>query len=513
MNTVLRRRLARALGLPLLCTLPLAACGTTVPLAERQSVDGTGLSGPVGQATTGAPDPSSEPGSDRGAPVGSAGAPQAGGSQVAGSSGDLRSDVPGSVAGATTGLGPGIDAHHVYIGVPTTQDFDTAVQALGVNGLDTGDQQGDVKAVVAYINKHGGVLGRTLVPVFHDNKSLESSADPAKTAQVNCTAFTQDHAVAAVWNLAFQDDQDFMGCLTQHKVPFFSYYSYPVDDVIRTSFPYLFAYAGYRPSSYIPALVSRQEALGYFKPWDTANGKPGVGPVRIGIEYDDKHPSHERFAKALSARLKARGYDVAPLFAWDGNPSGASAVVLKFAADHVTHVYVDNTAGNLLIMQAAEQQHYRPRYAASAYGSGTALLEQLAPSAQLHGMLGIGSFPSSDVDPAQSPGDVSPAGPLCRQMLTDQGLRYTRYSYAEGLAFLTCDGIRQLAAALDKVGTSRLGPFVQAALEMGPRIPSSAVFANGFSPTSPVQVSMSRDLGYVDSCSCFRYLDRVNRPS
>jgi hypothetical protein len=411
--------------------------------------------------------------------------------------------------------GRGFDTEHIYVGVNTMKDFDTvASNTFGVEGVDTGDQEGDVKAMVGYINKRGGVLGRQLVAVFHDTKTSSVLTNYTGAVQASCTHFTQDRPVAAVVDLTLLDSYVLWDCLKKAGIPIFSGLFNMTDQFELDKYsPYRYALGNNRVDTYLPTLIDRQSALGYFKPWDTINGRPGNAPVKVGLMWSDDVPADRRSFAQLERLLTARGIKVVAKVPTTGNnPSQISSAVLRFKSAGVTHVYMTYLGQGLLFTQGAENQNYRPRYAAWAHLS-PGVLQQFAPPSQLRGALGAGFRPGTDVGPAGGTGEVSSAAPVCRTIFEDAGLSYRRYSFAETIAFMFCDSFRLYTEAT-KAANSTLAIDIRDAFGVvGPEFTSASVFRNAFSSKRLDAAGAVRELGYVDSCSCFRYLSTTNHPS
>lgn len=72
--------------------------------------------------------------------------------------------------------------HHIYIGATSEPDAGTVGHDLGAASLNYGNQDSYLNAMVAYINSHGGLFGRTLVPVVYDVSSVEHTNTSAQAA-------------------------------------------------------------------------------------------------------------------------------------------------------------------------------------------------------------------------------------------------------------------------------------------------------------------------------------------
>lgn len=154
-----RRTLAAA------AMLALAGCGSTVAATDRRVAGNpepslsspeitAGAGGPVADQSATSPEQSAIP------------------QEQIGPSG--TGPVP-SAAAALPPSGRGYDAKNIYIGFPTQTDVDMAAKNVGLGVLSYGDQVGQIRAVIDDVNRHGGVLGRTLSPVFHDIKTADAS--------------------------------------------------------------------------------------------------------------------------------------------------------------------------------------------------------------------------------------------------------------------------------------------------------------------------------------------------
>ena len=93
----------------------------------------------------------------------------------------------------------------------------------------------------------GGILGRKLVPVFHDDDVAEQ--DVSVRSQSACTTWTEDNAVAAVANAVAAIVSDVtLDCLQKRDTPMLtSVLAAPWDDV---------THAHYAPLLITPGLAS-----------------------------------------------------------------------------------------------------------------------------------------------------------------------------------------------------------------------------------------------------------------
>jgi hypothetical protein len=496
-----RDRLAGALLAVVVC----AGCGSTVRVSGSAATPGPDAALDV-PAQTGTADPTVS--------VAGGAGPTSGPGRTS-VRGGAAAPSPGATTHTSTALpvsGRGYDARNVYIGIPTQKDANSGAAALGLVGLDFGDQEGQARAVIAAVNKDGGVLGRRVVPVFHDIASADVQSDPQHAAQAACTALTEDRQVAGVVNLvAGIDVPTFYGCLKQHDTPVVSGGLLPTDTAFQRQFaPYFYSLFAPSYDDVMGVLLDRLKARDYFTGWDTTGGRAGAVPVRLGLIYAQQGPEN-RIGKRLKTELVRRGYTVAADWAYDSSTTASStrdvaAAVLPFRSANVTHV----VALDSLVVYfelAAQQQQYRPRYAYTSYSAAGVLLQANA-AGQQPGSLGVGWAPTTDTDSAHDPG-VLPGETACRKAMREGGQDVSARS-TELVAMELCDGINMLvlgarsgggfdAAAL-RAGLSSIGQAFRPALSFGSALgPGSAYLPGG-----------ARDFGWSASCSCFVYLDNRN---
>jgi hypothetical protein len=490
-----------------LCLVGLTGCGSTVQMTSgRDSLSGsTGLSSSSGA-------PSALGGSTLGQGSG------ASSSAITGQTGSTapRATTSHDPSSPTTGPGTlnrqlpayglGYTATTLKIGVTTNKDAQATLAAVGIASGSLGDQEAMTKAVMDDINAQGGVLGRKLVPVFHDVKTTETSTNPEAAAQAACAAFTQDTHVAAALELVL-DSRDFADCLIKHRAFVVSSgLTFTDQTYVKGLSPYFFRLASPLEENLVPTYLARLTALGYFSPWDTVNGRPGKATVGVGLFYVDE-PAPTRAFNDIATRLQAMGYKVTR-YAYGRQDASYQSAVLKFQSAGVTHIIGDNASYAQLMVQA-QSQHYYPRYGMTSYNGGGVLLQQVAPAAELAGALGVGWAPSVDVDGAHDPGSTGPAYVRClATMHRHQVDVTTRAALANALGI--CDGLQVLAQSM-RAGGGFDGPHITAGRATF-SFEATATFSGLHNEGSIAIPTAVRDYGYLTSCSCFAYLSKTNHP-
>ncbi|MCU1602518.1 MAG: hypothetical protein JWO22_3227 [Frankiales bacterium] len=529
MRTKTRQVLA---GGACLLALVLTGCGTTVPVAE-QGQSQTGTDGGFGSSATGGDGAGSTTGSTSGSTglasgtsgtgsLGSSGTGATSGSSASGSSSTGGTtggsgSTSGSGGGGLAAKGFGWDEKSIYVGLPTADDFDSLTKSAGGN-FSNGDIHGDFNAVAADINKHGGILGRKLVIVFHDAPTAQYSSNAAEVAQQMCTYFTEDRPVAAVINGAPQLDAqpNFHTCLEKHHVTLVSQTNtvYSNKDYARLG-PHLISGASVSSDVLVPTLVSALKRQGFFSGWNTTLGAAASTPAKVGLLLPDDPAGH--YINALfRAQLRKAGVQVASDYYYPSAGSGgqSQSEVLRFKSAGVTHVL------NLppveleiaLFQRQAENQHYRPRYGYSPFDLPLTVEENptIAPPAQQVGSMGIGWQPLNDVNASKDVGDM-PGGARCFAAMKAGNQTFGPSARrAKFAAALTCDALYLLRDAWVQAKSFTGDAILSALPVVGPRFTSASTFASVLSAQDHGVPGYYRDSHYDTGCQCFTYSSRVN---
>jgi hypothetical protein len=154
-------------------------------------------------------------------------------------------------------------------------------------------------------------------------------------------------------------------------------------------------------------------------------------------------------------------------------------------------------------MVSAESQHYRPRYSPTSADGPAVIIQSSAPRAQVHGSIGLGWQPGSDVDFQNAP--VTPAATECENIYKGAGLptRDSHLMYVYVMGF--CDAFRLVAAAATSSGGFD-GPHLVSGVEAaGPSFRVASTFASAFGGGRAFEPGGARRLVWDDPCSCFRY--------
>ena len=507
-------------GVLLLGVLLASACGTTVPAARQVQQGGPGLGPAPAASGGGTQQPGSVTGSTgelSGAPGAAAGSATGGSTAVGGSSSGTGAGATsgGTTGGSGTGIptkGPAWDAKHVWIGVPTANDFNAVANSAGINGSN-GSVQGDVDAILADINRAGGLFGRQVVPEYFDVKTTDMAYNPAATAQAVCAHYTQDRRVVAVVNGSPQfDAQDnFHRCLEKYGVALLgtSNTDFSDADYARLG-PHLWTVGSLSTDRLVPAFVTSLKGQGFFRGWDTLAGAASQAPAKAGLLLPDTAQGHHVDA-VMTRSLTRAGVPVASRFFYDASGLGSKSQseVLQFKSAGVTHVLdLPPVAAEVwLFQQSAEQQHYRPRYGFTSFDLPLSMMENanIAPPVQQVGSMGIGWQPYNDVDAQRDPGPV-PGAKRCLSALAKGRQVFTSTQRRGALiAVQLCDALYLLRDAL-AAGRGLSPSALTAGMPLaGPRFATAGTFRSALTSDDHGVPGYFRAMHYDAGCSCFAY--------
>ena len=491
-----------------------AACGSTVPVGLQQApatADGVGApagtalgtpgttvaAGVAPAAPSGTGTAPTRPGAAPGARPGTAPAPiatRAGGSAAA----------PAAPPATVAPKGPGWDSKSVYVGVLTQKDTATAFSAVGYDGINPGDTEAQAKAIVAAINQRGGVLGRTVVPVFVDVPTLASATNPDQEGNRVCTYFAQDRRVIAVVNIVATLDVDsFRACLAKSRIVMWDAADVPVDTAIAKGFaPYF--YSGMAPAwdALAPVLVDRLQAQGWFGGWDALQAKPAAGKKpKIGVLVLE-NALGKRIGATIKAALAKRGYTDVVQFEYTYPGNNIQPAIAYFSGNGVTHVISSDI--ELVTFQInADNQRYTPRYGITTYNVPFHNLQSVGPARQQVGAVGIGWAPAWDVSDQEDPGVLGPGHAAC--LKATAGVQQPG-RLAKAFTLNLCDGLEYVTQGANR-GKGLLADALSSGITQVSSSFSSAVsFGNGLSPARLFVPGAARDLAWNPTCTCFRYL-------
>ena len=494
----------------------VSACGTTV----------AGGAIPLGPDSLGSPAPGAVAGTGSATTGAALGGVGTGGGAVGttstgGTTGALPSTSGTTGPGSPLATGPGVTATTLAVGLQYTVNSKTAAAALGASGegVGGGDDKRQWEIALADLNAKGGVLGRRVVPVWHET----DSTDPRMLSQQEseaCADWTQDHKVFAVIAPEADPSNALLACVHRAGAAQLWEDLTRADAQTFAQFPYYLEGGTLRMDRVAAAWPEALQRQGYFTGWSTATGAPGPQPVKVGIVSFGDPVTVRAVERQLKPALAAVGH---PATDWVqvGYPTSAAdngraiseiqAATLRFASDGITHVLPFDAQGagvGGFFAEGANSQRYYPRYGLNT-GDGAQTLHDagLWPSSQLRGAVGFGWVPLVDLPI----GDNLPNGPYsnparqaCLRLMTAHGQDVSS-AIVQRQVIAKCDELRFLKQALEAGGAPNRDALVLGAHRLGTSFVSGMTFATRFDLRHHDGVAAARDFGFDAECGCFRY--------
>jgi hypothetical protein len=370
-------------------------------------------------------------------------------------------------------------------------------EAFGQSDPDSPDLRLQAQTMVTWVNRHGGLGGHPIRPVFATVDLTDTRPYDESVAAI-CESWTHDHHVVAGLFLANMNTT-LAECLNKRGVMFLNMATYFFDDVDYAKIPLMV-----NPGVLSGDVGARAYVEGLFaQRFLTAGEKVGV--LRFS------NASYTRaYRNAMKPALNRGGitfvdeYSINQPASTPDLANSAAAVqnaVLKMRADGVTTVLFLCSGCAGVFMQYADSQEWLPRYGLSSWDVPH-FREQGAPKRQLEKAQGVGWTPLLDVPHPRAPG-TNATSRLCEtlmhpiQQADTQAERIGSYAYCD--VFLTLwhagqglshvDG-RSLVRATEQLGTAYSSAFTTRTV-LGPRRHFGAAAARWF--------------GYDKACPCFRY--------
>ena len=350
----------RGSGAALAC-LVATACGSTVGItsAGSTSADGSGLGIPRTSSGIGA-NTAGVAGVD--APTGT--------SVTGGVTTDPGSVTSGGTAGSDGTINPGATASTVAtglspatfkIGMQYSSNANAAMGSIG-GGTFNDDRRKENDAVIAWINKHGGVAGRPASPIYNN---IDATANPQTQSESACAQWTQDnHVSVAIPRSAVADNDLLRECLKKATTP--GILGNTFSRTLTSSFassPLWFETMPLSLNAYARTYVRGLADQGFFK------------GAKVGVVYYDKASFPAALKSDLLPALKAVGVTNPSTFgaSIDGASTLASgsqemsAAVLQFRSQGVNRViFFEPWVGYFVFLNTARSQGYSPTYGLSS---------------------------------------------------------------------------------------------------------------------------------------------------
>ena len=492
----------------LLAALLVAGCNSTTRLTTEERArggdftveDGAALEGDAAGAVEGggqAGDAGTVAGGTGGGPgrtrAGAAGGAAGGGSASTGGSG------AGGALGAVTGRTRGVTKDSIKIGLRYYDEEGMAAftAAYGIQG-SLPQPRAYLEALIADINKRGGLAGRRIEPVWHAVDATRSATQVDATNEEACATFTEDNEVFAVaTTLPGGVGDTFTGCLAKSDTPLVTDPLVYVDREFTSKYAEHLYLPGAVQSTRLSGFwVDKLAARGFFK-----NAKVGV------LWYDDPSGIYERTVEqGLRPALARHGSGIAEQFVLSSYTDSTqySSAALRFKTAGVTHLLILDVSSlvSFFFMAAADGQAYYPKYGLNSM-SAFSFLEQNVPDSQASNVTGVGWIPALDV--ARRPPDAFD-GPeeRCLALLRAAGGRVDG-PYTLLLAFWSCDVLWFLEAVLARAPTLDPPGLRAGTRALGTAYQAPGTFRTAFLGGRNDGLNAARDVAYDGSCACFVY--------
>lgn len=412
----------------------------------------------------------------------------------------------GPVAAAPGESAPGVTRTEIKVGAVVLEGGAEANEALGNEGITTGDQRTQYEILFDDLNKRGGILGRKVVPVYHAVDVLSQETADSQ-AQQTCATFTEDNEVfAALGGL----NDTFLSCMTKAGgVQVISELTNSAASRFER-FPHYFEISSPNLDRQASLWTPHLDAMGYFD----------KGAVVGVLTFDDPNFVHA-LDKVLIPGLRRAGFPpkerilIQPgqRFADSGNVAAQiQNAVLRFNSSAVTHVLIMDERAFItdFFLRGAREQRYFPRYGFNTQNALGFLLAQGGPSPeQLRGAVGIGWSPFIGVAPDQDPASAATAPRRrCLDLMKRNGMSYDDRN-AEAIALLQCDMVWFVEETIKLGGPITTANFVANVHKLGAEYLSTVNFANRFGPDRHDGAAALRRQAFFEDCTCFKYTSGV----
>lgn len=435
------------------------------------------------------------------------------------SSGTVQGVAPGARGSAAVAgqNGPGVTATTIRLGFTYTTNSQAANNAFAIKVADTGDHRAQEQALVDYINKHGGIAGRQIEPVFVGTDTSQTVNDPTAGEEV-CRRMTEDNHVFAVFGGGGAPDGDSSNaCYAQAgTINFDDQFSPPDLATLRRESPYIWPVtvaAADRTMTWLVAGLSRR---GFFS---------NSASYKLGVVIADDPTNNAVYSKVTEPALHAAGAGNIDTFrVGHGTESavanGIKQAVVRFQADNVTNVIFQGGGAYggggyaVLFMVNAASQSYSPRYGFSSDDAPGALPPSGAvPQSQFHNALAVGVTPLTDTDDAHfGAWPTTPNEKRCDAVEAAAGNTSTsRQGAGPLIGYCNAMFLLQQAAAPLTGGALNAQLWADQAMRLGEGAYNASVYAPYIGPGHWDAAGGYRLLHAVDSCegsqACFVYDD------
>jgi hypothetical protein len=423
---------------------------------------------------------------------------------------------PGGTVTAS-GNGPGITPTTIYVGDDYSPQTATADAALGAANANPGDTKAETEAVIAYINGHGGIAHRKIVPVWYQDNLQDSAQTSANAA---CQLWTVDHKVFVLSGGDFRGASGTIDtCAAKEGALNLSNGQITMEtSAFEARYPFDIDMNGLTNDRAMRYTILGLERLGYFS---AKGGTYGIAT------WDDPeyHYGIDHQVKPLLAQIGLNNVPVeyisSPQSYGDlgATSSSTGSAVLQYNGK-VNHVILfDGASGvagggvlTLEWMEQAHSQHYTPIYGLNSGGGFNALASDF-PSDQLPNSVGVGWEPAGEQTSTDfATWATSPADKLCQKIMDNAG-QHQSGANAIAVQFAICDHYFFLKRILDSMS----GPITQATVvaaidAVGTSYQPMLNFGGDAVAGHHDLPDLVRNMVFESGCTCYRYVGPTYNP-
>jgi hypothetical protein len=484
----------RRVGALLVGLFVLTACGSTVQYSGSIASNDLGL--PSGQSTPGASNElETGPGSS--------------GQQTMPTAARVVQAMPSSAAGqvdaagrpvtvAATALGPGVSATSIRVGFTIQQNSAAVSSIASTYKVQLPDNRAADAALVNYVNAHGGVAGRKLLPTYFSYDPSSGNADTI--GQAACASFTQDKQVFAALD-AFVPNNTFNSCMQKAGRLMLEYGLWFGSSSSWARYRNEVAADGLPFDQSATLLAEHLASTGFL----SSSTKLGV-LVRSSADLTEAYsrgfvPALTRLGLKVDQTVYMR--DAQAESDISGYTSDISSAVLKFASNGINRVVFFDTGSYsaLVFSQTAQQQRYHPLYGLTSLNGIVTFDGNSSYASQMTGAQGISWETNADGMTKTPTHSAQRCLAILKAASIDTSNTTTDASYLE-----TCQTFFLFKAAGDAAGaTLNRGTFLNAVENLGSTFESTNTWggATRFDAQHHSGVAMYRPFVYDQSCSCF----------
>ena len=409
--------------------------------------------------------------------------------------------------------GKGVTAQTVNVGFIILVGQEESANELGFGGVipSPGDPEALIDTLVKWVNDHGGVGGKRVVPFV---RSVDMRTSSTTEEQQVCAGFVQDDNTFAVV-LQAQIREITRKCYSDGGVVTFDPSGFPMSQQLYDqTAPYTWS-PSYptlsRAAAALPAALKRQ---GFWEPTEVSSDPCALPPCRLGVLMYD-FPNYEKVLNdQLRPAVEAQGFTIDSVARVDASDaatiqSGLTNATTQFQAQQISRVvFLGGAPLAPFFMVIAEQQRYRPIYGVTSFDQprfGTD--NRNLAGDQIDGAMGIGFSPSVDVRDAQwGPKKLSPMWKKCLKIYKTGGHEFPGHGNARtGVGY--CESLMMLKHVGDAIAPDLSAQTFSAfAGGLGTSFQTATGHAVNFTPLERAGGYLYRDLVFnFGECRCFNY--------